>query len=529
MIFLPFLHTLSFIVYLYLAGLVFYKSPKSPLNLTCSAVLMCFGIWSFGMPFIHNPNTPIDTVKLFQNIDSVGWINFGSFSLWFSLVLSEKKRILKSKFFYLILFIPPLLLSYRQWTVGILGDYVKQPYGWSYTYQESIWVYFYYLYYTSFMVLGLYSVFSFSKKTDNLTKKKQCQVIFYTILTALIIGSLNNVVLTELNIHSIPQLANAITLIWAFGVVYVIVKYRFLTITPATAADNIISTMADCLFLLDQGGKIVTLNNATLDLLEYKEKQLQGKSVKALFVFEEDWKEPLLDRIIRGEEVRNRDYTLKTKSGKNIPVILSSSTLRDEAGDIAGIVCIARDITERKQLEERLAYMATHDPLTDLPNRTLFNDRLTLEMAHAQRNQQKLAVMLLDLDHFKEVNDELGHDVGDMLVQAIADRLKNLLRKSDTVARMGGDEFMLIFPGITREEHVATIALKILKAIRKPFVLDGHKLHITTSIGIAIYPDDGEYGDTLMRNADTAMYSAKIQGRNNYKRYTPSMEDEALE
>jgi diguanylate cyclase (GGDEF)-like protein/PAS domain S-box-containing protein len=203
--------------------------------------------------------------------------------------------------------------------------------------------------------------------------------------------------------------------------------------------------------------------------------------------------------------------------------------LFDKRGRPLEYQSIGEDITERKQAEEQLAHMATHDPLTGLPNRILFNDRLTLALAHARRNQQTLAVMLLDLDHFKGVNDTLGHSVGDQLLQVIGYRLASLLRKSDTIARMGGDEFMMLLPETAQEEDVAKIAEKILEAFREPFEFDDHILHITTSIGVAICPYDGEDADVLMRNADIAMYRAKEEGRDNYQRCTPSMRARALE
>jgi len=186
-------------------------------------------------------------------------------------------------------------------------------------------------------------------------------------------------------------------------------------------------------------------------------------------------------------------------------------------GDL--LVRAVRYAIERKRAEETIRQLAYHDYLTGLPNRRLFNDRLNLEMAHANRNQQKLAVMLLDLDDFKDVNDTLGHSVGDQLLQAVAQRLRSLLRQSDTVARMGGDEFMLILPEIAEEEGATKVATKVLAAFRKPFVFDGHEIRITTSMGIALYPDDGEDSDTLMKNVDIAMYRAKDRGRDNVQRY----------
>jgi diguanylate cyclase (GGDEF)-like protein len=198
------------------------------------------------------------------------------------------------------------------------------------------------------------------------------------------------------------------------------------------------------------------------------------------------------------------------------------SPVQEPDGRIEMVTVIAKDITERKQAENKLTHMATHDFLTGLPNRILFNDRLTMALAQAQRHQQKLCVMLLDLDYFKDVNDTLGHSVGDKLLRIVGERLTALLRTSDTVARMGGDEFLLLLTEIARVNNVTTIAQKILEAFRKPFVIeiDDHELMITTSIGIAIFPDDGDDADVLLKNVDIAMYRAKEKGRNNFQCYS---------
>jgi diguanylate cyclase (GGDEF)-like protein len=176
-----------------------------------------------------------------------------------------------------------------------------------------------------------------------------------------------------------------------------------------------------------------------------------------------------------------------------------------------------KQLTRHKQSEETLRYLAYHDALTGLPNRLLLKDRLTLEVTHAHRNQQKLAVISLDLDRFKDVNDTFGHEVGDKLLQAVGDRLMRSVRRSDTVARVGGDEFVLILPELARMKDATRIAQKILVAIRELFVPNSCGLLITTSIGIAIYPDNGKDYNTLMKNADTAMYYAKDKGGNNYQ------------
>ena len=177
------------------------------------------------------------------------------------------------------------------------------------------------------------------------------------------------------------------------------------------------------------------------------------------------------------------------------------------------------DITERKKHENQLSYLATHDLLTGLPNRMLFNDRLRIALAQAHRNERKLAVMLCDLDRFKEVNDTLGHNVGDKLLIEIGKNLSVILKKDDTLSRMGGDEFLILLQEIKGEDEAIVTAEEIINNVNKKVVIEGHEINITTSIGIALYPDDGTDIDILIKNADIAMYSAKQKGRHKYHRY----------
>jgi diguanylate cyclase (GGDEF)-like protein/PAS domain S-box-containing protein len=274
-----------------------------------------------------------------------------------------------------------------------------------------------------------------------------------------------------------------------------------------------------CRFLPD--GTLTFVNEAYCHYFSKKREELIGSSFRPL-ILEGD--QAFVEEQLTSLSLENPTVTYEHR------VILPNGEIRwqqwtnraifDERGRFIEFQSVGHDITEWVQAEEQLVYIATHDALTGLPNRRLFNDRLTLELAHAQRNRQKLAVMLLNLDHFKDVNDALGHSVGDKLLQAVAHRLKIFLRKSDTVARIGDDEFMLILPGIAREYHADKVAHKILEAVRRPFVFDSHELNITTSIGIALYPEDGEDADALMKRADIAMYRAKGQGRDNCQRYT---------
>jgi diguanylate cyclase (GGDEF)-like protein/PAS domain S-box-containing protein len=187
------------------------------------------------------------------------------------------------------------------------------------------------------------------------------------------------------------------------------------------------------------------------------------------------------------------------------------------------IVAIYDDVTQKKQAEERIHYLAHYDALTALPNRSLFADRLQQAITAAKREKTRVALMFIDLDKFKPVNDDLGHDVGDLLLQEVAKRMRKCVRDADTVSRIGGDEFVILLPSIDLEKNAILVAEKILHAINLPFELAGHSINISSSIGVALYPEHGGDEKLLTKNADTAMYSAKNGGRNTVKLYTPDM------
>lgn len=181
---------------------------------------------------------------------------------------------------------------------------------------------------------------------------------------------------------------------------------------------------------------------------------------------------------------------------------------------------LKRELTQRKQAEEKLARHAYYDNLTDLPNRRLFRNHLNQALALACRNQRRLAVLFVDLDHFKAINDTWGHAVGDRLLQSAAKWLKSCLRASDIVARLGGDEFIILLPEIGQPEDATTVAEKLLSALGKPFRIEGREIFTSASIGISLYPDDGDEAEVLMKNADQAMYCVKQEGRNNHRLFS---------
>lgn len=267
---------------------------------------------------------------------------------------------------------------------------------------------------------------------------------------------------------------------------------------------EIVHENIDGIMVVDRNGKIVFTNSAAQSFLLYNEKEFMNE-VSSL-------------PAASGEKMEID--ILRSSGEKGIAEMRIIGTKWE--GKRARILSIT-DITDRKRTEETIQRMAYHDHLTGLPNQILFNDRLTMALSYTQRRRELLAVLYLDLDEFKSINDTLGHAAGDLLLKTVTDRLIKHIRKSDTITRLGGDEFALLLMGITRIEDVVNFAVKIIDIIREPLALAGHDISITTSVGIAIYPTDGNNAETLLRNADTAMYYAKSLGKNTYHIYTTDM------
>lgn len=216
----------------------------------------------------------------------------------------------------------------------------------------------------------------------------------------------------------------------------------------------------------------------------------------------------------------------KRKSGEIFPQWLSINCVKDQNGDTSHYIRICHDITELKNNEEELKFHAYHDNLTGLPNRQLFHDRLKMAIAYGQRHKEKVALMFIDLDNFKTINDSLGHDIGDLLLIEVSNRLKKCAREEDTVARLGGDEFTIVLPNITERQSAITVAERVLHSLKQQMYFHSHTLTIGASIGITIFPDDSENLQQLIKNADMAMYRAKELGKSNYYSFTEAMHSE---
>jgi len=280
----------------------------------------------------------------------------------------------------------------------------------------------------------------------------------------------------------------------------------------------------EAIFVTDRNEYIVAVNRAFTEITGYAPEEVLGRNPRM-------WSSGRHDAdfyrnlyaALDGEGYWQAEIWNKRKNGEIYPEWVSISAIENDRQEIANYLCIATDISGRKKDEERLQFLANYDELTALPNRRMFDQRLDYALAHAHRYGKQLAVVYIDLDRFKIINDTLGHAAGDLLLREAAGRLRHCLRESDAVARFGGDEFVVLITEFAQKHDVVGVAHKLLEAMACPYLLSGQECHVTASIGISSYPDDSKDAQTLIKNADVAMYRAKERGKNNFQFYAAQM------
>jgi diguanylate cyclase (GGDEF)-like protein/PAS domain S-box-containing protein len=282
---------------------------------------------------------------------------------------------------------------------------------------------------------------------------------------------------------------------------------------------------------LDPYGNIISWNPGAEKILGYREGEIIGQHFSVFYTPEDiERGEPQrkLSRAIR-EGRAEEDCWRTRRDGSRFWGSGVVSALYDEDGNVQGFVKIMRDMSEQRLNQERASYLANHDTLTGLPNRAYFSDRLHETIVHAQREETGMALLMLDLDRFKAVNDTLGHHIGDLLLKEVANRLQTCVRETDTVARLGGDEFVVIQTNVLQETDAAALAQKIVDALEEPYTLEGQEVHSGTSVGVTLYPQDGKDSQQLLKNVDLALYRAKDHGRHNYQLYTEDLHEVILD
>ncbi|QWV95403.1 EAL domain-containing protein [Geomonas oryzisoli] len=294
---------------------------------------------------------------------------------------------------------------------------------------------------------------------------------------------------------------------------------RFSTIFQATPDLLSIASLTDL--------RLIEVNEAFLRVLGFDREEVIGRSGAELGLWlDAGQPEALLREVAQRGAVRDLEVRIRGKSGEELEGLVSAESIEMDGSPF--LLTLFKDISERKRLEEVIKHQAQHDTLTDLPNRKLFMDFLALELAQARRNRKNLAVLFLDLDHFKQINDTLGHAAGDQLLQSVAQRLKGCVRESDTVARIGGDEFNVLMPDLTQPDDVGTVVNKIVGVFQAPFRLEGIEVKVGTSVGISMFPADGDSCEELLQKADGAMYVAKQNRGSSYQFYNSEINARTL-
>lgn len=284
-----------------------------------------------------------------------------------------------------------------------------------------------------------------------------------------------------------------------------------------------LNSIGDAVLSTDKSGNVTYLNVMAERLVGWTGAEAFGNSLERVFnivdaATREVAPNPMLQAMRENHPVSLKpNCILIRRDGAESAIEDSAAPIHDRHGQVIGAVMVFRDVTAARALSERVTYLALHDSLTDLPNRTLFRDHLQQAIALATRHDHQVAILFLDLDRFKHTNDSLGHAIGDALLKAVAERLRGCVRASDTVSRQGGDEFLVLLPHITDHYQVEKVAMKILAALRAPYLIEMHEVNVSASIGIAIYPDDGLEVEDLLKLADGAMYLAKHSGRDTWQ------------
>ena len=291
-----------------------------------------------------------------------------------------------------------------------------------------------------------------------------------------------------------------------------------------------LNSIGEALLRTDTSGRVTYLNGFAETMTGWPRAEAAGRPLQeVLQIVDGATRDPAADPMDRPIAADQTSNILIRRDGSESAIEHSTAPMHDRLGLVTGAKIVLRDISAARATTLRISHLASHDPLTDLPNRLLLHDRLARALALAHRHERRLAVLFLDIDHFKHINDSLGHLLGDDLLRAVGRELTMCVRSSDTVSRHGGDEFVVVLSELEHAEDAAMGAQKIIAALARPHQLGGHALHITVSVGISVYPDDGSDAETLLKSADMALYHAKNQGRDGYQFFEPGLNARAVE
>ena len=515
-VYLIFISALAFSLVL-LFTLIGYIWPhrKTPGATTMVWIAVALIFWTAG--YLAEYLNPTLEGKLFTfNISYIGMVTLPVVSLLFAAYFTDNARWINRRMIVMLLIIPAVTLV-LQWTkqyhslmyydIKLLTDgpflIVGKQYGaWFYI----DWIYNWLLVITS-MVMLLHRLY----RPPHLFFDQAV----YIIIAAVVPLAVNAIYVLRLMPGPHVDWTPCAFTVTAIALTLAITRHRFLDIVPV-ARESAIEMLNEGFLILDDRERIVDMNKAMLFITSATEKELLGQHLPPSILKQLDENE----RFARNEEVKAE--VKLDGPGQHHYYIVHSSPLHKSSLRNYGRIMVFNDITERKLVEEAIKQIAYYDPLTGLANRTLFSDRAEMALEECKRHKRKLAILIIDFDKFKEVNDTYGHSTGDQVLKGLSRRISSAVRKVDTVSRLGGDEFVILLPEISGDQTAGQVASRIIDMVSSPYIYDDKEVLITVSIGISVFPDDATDLDTLIKFADVAMYTAKQHGANYCCRYNPA-------
>lgn len=500
---------------------------KETLNRLAAIVNFCFAIWALAYTFFYTSAT-VNSAMVWYRIASFGWIGFCVFATHFFLILSEKNKKWKGLRLYIVLYALPVIL-FLQTLFSSDGSVVKglvqSKIGWGWAYYldiKSIWYWVYVFYLLVYFLFALYFTYAWAKKSNRIRFLKQAKSIILLDIAMIIIGFCTDIILPAIS-SIIPPVFNLISIVWGIGFFYIVKTFKLMSVYDAASPDLILKTVMDPIIMLDSKGIIITCNEATKDLFKYDLDHIINKPLSD-FCKSKEYGEQKISRVFNEKVVRNIEIDLVDSEGNIINALASSSVAESKLDGLVGVVLNIHDITRLKKIEKELYKrkekykklskhldrLANYDKLTDLPNRRLFFDKLELAIKNYNVSGRKFALIFIDLDGFKAINDSYGHDIGDLVLMNVSNRFVASIRKKDVIARVGGDEFVIIISNLQQDLEVDVTIEKIRKMFFAPIVINNNSCPIGISFGISKCPEDGVTTDELVKAADQRMYRHKV-------------------
>lgn len=500
-----------------------YSNRKSLLNYIFFSVCLAFFIWAIAYANIFLLDS-YDEVWFWLKVSAIGWTIGICLLFHFFLLLTERK-IIRNIPFLILSYLPGVVYFIRALTGELfLKGMIKYRGVWYFDMPPlfSPWFLSFNIFFTLYLFVSLGSTLHWAITSRHRAIFIQGLIISISgFIVSLLIGLLS-VIFPMLNLKLFPPIGHVFLLIWVAAILFGMLRYRLMSITIKNAALDIIENVADSVILFNMAKEIIYINPEAVALFNMKEKELIGRKIFELFPGEGFFDKLSAEDFCGEHVIHSYELTLGREKRR---FSISAALVRDRYRSPLGIIAILRDLSELKMAEEKLRFLAMHDSLTELPNRILLHDRLLETIKEAKLGGSKIAVMLVDLDNFKEVNDTMGHNRGDLLLKQMASRLKSCLGKNDTIARFGGDEFVIVLTELMSIKEAEGVCEKLIRAMAEPFILEDRSFHVTISVGVSIYPDHAEAIEALLTNADIAMYQVKNHNKNDYRLYSIGMSE----